>query len=86
MKTFMYTVTFDKTGRDGGRKFSVSVWRIKQNKPIFLGKEEGNTAAWEGASLTAHKLISEKTGAALSVFDRLPCANYNVIELQTVQK
>lgn len=86
MKTFIYTVEFNKKGRSGGRKYVVKVWIVRFNFPSFIGSESGNTASWDGARLIAHRIAAAEFDLALNIHDRIPEDEANVIELLQVQK
>ena len=86
MKTFIYTLEYGKNTRTGGRPVTVSVWQIKRNKPVFIGSERWNTAAWIGGKSAACRVICEKTSARMADGYRLQSDQINVIELQTFHK
>lgn len=86
MNTYLYQAIYNKTGRSGGRAVSVSVWKIQDNTAVFIGTKKANSAAWRGESSTAADLVAEHEG--IEDFDgyRLDDAEYQLIDLGSVQK
>ena len=67
MRTFISTIEYWKTNRTyWGTKFTVKVYRVKNNTPIYVGSIEGNTAStkWHEGEvmevLREYKLITKK--------------------------
>jgi len=48
MKTFIYKVENKRPQTTGGVKQDIVVYRMKNNKPHFVGKTEVNTASYKG--------------------------------------
>ena len=62
MKTFIFKT--QNTSYKRGYNRTVCVYRIKNNRPIFIGyDDEINTAAYKGDRGIASKIIHEETGA-----------------------
>lgn len=58
MKTYMYTVKNSSLKRGYNRE--ISVYRIKNNQPIYIGtNDEINTASYKGDYAIACELISK---------------------------
>lgn len=57
MKTYIYKV--DHISDTKGNNRVITVYRIKQNKPVYLGSEHVNTAAYRGDYGTACDLIHQ---------------------------
>jgi len=61
MKTYIYKAIDSSTVRGYNR--TIEVYRIKNNKPDFVGvNDRMQSAAWRGYIDNAYKLILEKTG------------------------
>jgi hypothetical protein len=45
-----------------GRNRTIYAYRIKRNKPVWIGKTEINTAAYRGDKATAHRIIADAEG------------------------
>lgn len=62
MKTYIYNAIDSSEKRRFNR--TVVVYRVKNNKPVFIGyDDEIHTAAYKGDHAIASKIIHEKTGA-----------------------
>lgn len=57
MKTYIYKV--ENHSHKRGYNRCITVYRIKQNKPIYLGCEHVSTASYYGDRATACQLISQ---------------------------
>jgi len=82
MKQFIYTVTYGKTGRNGGRPVEVTVWRIQNNQAKRLGTQEHNTASWYGDLAVAKQIISEHTGLPMKDSYDLVSNDCNIEQLR----
>ncbi len=61
MKTYIFKVTHSSPVRGYNRE--VSVYRIKNNKPVFVGYNDRiNTAAYKGDRAVANLIISKEDG------------------------
>ena len=61
MKTYIYTVQNDSAKRGFNR--TVTVWRVKNNQPIYVGfDDEIDTASYKGDRAVACKIISDIDG------------------------
>ena len=61
MKTYIYKVTRSSASR--GHNLTVEVYRVKNNKPIYLGcNDKINTAAYKGERPCAAQLIADIEG------------------------
>lgn len=62
MKTFVFTITKRTVNRlYGGCKEVAKIYRIKNNKPVYIGETKWNTASYRGAtSEVFNKLIQLK--------------------------
>lgn len=61
MKTYIYTLE-DSSPKRGFNK-TVTVWRVKNNMPIWLGKNDAiHSKAWYGAKTEALLLIAKIEG------------------------
>ncbi len=65
MKTFIFS-THEKNARYGSLKVTAQVYRIKNNKPVYIGSTQWNTASFKGENsevmnfLTREKEIPKK--------------------------
>lgn len=61
MKTYIFTQV--NTSQKRGYNRTVKVWRMKNNKPIFVGyDDEINTASYRGDRAIANQIISDNDG------------------------
>lgn len=61
MKTYIYTLEYSSDKRGFNR--TVTVWRVKNNTPIWLGKNDAiHSKAWYGAKTEALLLIAKIEG------------------------
>lgn len=61
MKTYIY---LEGDSRERSRDVAIAVWRIKNNKPKYIGSAHRQKGAWKGAQATAEQVIAEKEGYA----------------------
>lgn len=61
-ETYIYTVA-DSDERN--MNVRVNVWRIKRNKPEYVGVAHRNTASWRGAPAVAARIIADEQGYAM---------------------
>ena len=60
MITFIYSV--EESSRQRGYNQSITVWRLKRNKPVFIGSNDKiNTASSKGADGEAINIIERET-------------------------
>ena len=45
-----------------GQNVNIRVYRIKNNKPTMIGREDYNTAGWPGAHGAAFEIIAQNEG------------------------
>jgi hypothetical protein len=57
MNTYIYTAT-NSPAR--GFNVRITVWRIKQNQPHWIGTEDHHTKAWRGERPTACRIIHKQ--------------------------
>ena len=80
MKTFIYTVQHNSPVRGYNRR--VTVYRIKQNVPTYLGYTDANTAGSKGDYAMACEVIaSKREGRLTEVGYKLTNNTYKVIEV-----
>jgi hypothetical protein len=44
------------------KNVKVKVWKIKNNKPQYMGEQHHHTASWRGANAIAQEIIAEEEG------------------------
>ena len=65
MKTFVYTVR--DSSRMRGYNRTIRVFRVKHNKPEFIGREEAiSTASYKGDYAIACQIVSDNLGHKMS--------------------
>lgn len=79
MKTYIFTVENDSAKRGFNR--TVTVWRVKNNQPIWLGKNDMiHTKGWYGGQTEALLLIAKIEGYKVENY-KLVNKNVNIIHL-----
>ena len=64
MKTYIFKVTTNSTVRGYNR--TVDVYRVKNNRPVFIGyNAEISTASYKGDYAIACQIVHDRTGAKL---------------------
>lgn len=81
MKTYIYTLDYSSAKRGFNR--TVTVWRVKNNQPIYVGfDDEIDTASYKGDYAVACKIISDIDGHKMTKCGyRLASKNIKLIEL-----
>ncbi len=80
MITFIYTVEHASDKRGYNR--TVNVWRIKNNKPLFVGYDDKiNTAAYKGDRAIASHIISKECGYKMKDGYRLASDKIQIFEI-----
>ena len=68
MKTYIYKVTPSSPIRGYNR--TIEVYRVKNNKPIYLGEDDHiNTASYKGDRATALQAVAEFEGYKFKGYD-----------------
>lgn len=80
MKTYIYKVEGHSEKRGYNR--CITVYRVKQNKPIYLGCEHVNAASYYGDRATACQILSAADGEPM--VDSYTLKNAHKIRLQEV--
>lgn len=79
MKTYIYKIDFLKTYKTGGSDFKISVYRIKNNLPLFIGSKVIFSGSYHGDIATAKQIISKETGKKM--LDNYNFKNENDIKI-----
>lgn len=80
MKTYIYKVIDSSTARGYNR--TIEVYRVKHNKPVYLGDNDKiSTASYKGNLACAKQLIAELAGHKFAGYDFVNPANIQVFEV-----
>ncbi len=59
MRTYIWTET---ASPERGMDARITVWRIKRNRPHYVGYSDSNTASWNGDETEARHIIVAQDG------------------------
>ena len=80
MKTYIYKAI--DSSRSRGYNRTIEVYRVKNNKPEYLGCNENiSTASYKGDVATAKQLISDLAGHKFKGYDFVNPSNIQVFEV-----
>jgi len=70
-KTYIYSITDRKKNRNyGGVKETAKIYRLKNNKPIYIGEKTWNTASHKGKDSEVYTELKDKKEVSKKEFDK----------------